>query len=66
MFSSCIPESSITYTVNGKKINHGSGLGLKILLMCQAWGHEKALQWLEKAIKKILLQDDDLATKFKS
>ena len=34
--------------------------------MYQARGQEKALRWLEKAIKKILLQADDLASKLKS
>ena len=49
-----------------KKINRGAGLGLEIPEMYQARGHEKALQWLEKAVKKILLQDDDVASKFKT
>ena len=37
-----------------------------IPLMYQVRGHEKALQWLEKAINKILLQADDLTSEFKS
>ena len=49
-----------------KKSNCGAGLGLKIPVMYQARRHEKALQWLEKAIKKILLQVDNLVSKFKS
>ena len=48
-----------------KKIR-GAGLGLEIPVMCQAREHKEALQWLEKAIKKILLQANDLASKFKS
>ena len=36
-----------------KKINRRAGLlGLEIPVMYQARGHEKALQWLENAIKK--------------
>ena len=37
-----------------------------ISVMYQARGHEKALQWLEKAMNKILLQADDLTSKVKS
>ena len=37
-----------------KKINRGAGLGLKVTVMYQARGHEKASQWLEKAINRIL------------
>ena len=37
-----------------------------ISVMYQARGHEKTLQWLEKAMNKILLQADDLTSKVKS
>ena len=46
--------------------NRGAGLGLGIPVMYQARGHEKAIQWLEKTITKILLHGDDLGSKFKS
>ena len=52
--------------VTGKRLNRGAGLGLEIPVMYQAKGHEKALQWLEKAITKILLHADDLGSKLKS
>ena len=51
-------------TVTGKRLNRGAGLGLEILVMYQARGHEKALQWLQ--ITKIVLYTDDLGSKFKS
>ena len=35
-------------------------------VMYQTKGHEKALQWSENTIEKILLQAGDLASKFKS
>ena len=37
-----------------------------IPVMYQAGGYEKALQWLEKDMNKIVLQADDLTRKFKS
>ena len=49
--------------VTGKRLNHGTGLGLEIPLMYQASGHEKTLQWLEKTITKILLHADDIGSK---
>ena len=49
-----------------KKSNCGAALALKIPVVYQARRHEMALQWLEKAIKKILLQVDNLVSKFKS
>ena len=52
--------------ITGKRLNGGAGLGLEILVMYQASGHEKALQWLEKAITKIVLHADDLGSKSKS
>ena len=45
--------------VTGKRLNRGAGLGLEIPVMYQARGHEKAIQWLEKTITKILLHGDD-------
>ena len=52
--------------VTGKKLNRGAGLGLEIQAMYQARRHEKALQWLEKTITKIVLHADDFGSKFKS
>ena len=52
--------------VTGKRPNRGAGSGVEILVMYQARGHEKALQWLEKTITKIVLHADDLGSKFKS
>ena len=61
-----LPVSTMLCIVTGKRLNRGAGLGLEILVMYQARGHEKALQWLEKTITKILLHADDLGSKFKS
>ena len=61
-----LPVSTMLCIVTGKRLNRGAGLGLEILVMYQARGHEKALQWLEKTIIKILLHADDLGSKFKS
>ena len=52
--------------VTGKRLNRGAGLAREILVMYQARRHEKALQWLEKTITKIVLHADDLSSKFKS
>ena len=61
-----LPVSTMLCIVTGKRLNRGAGLGLEILVMYQAGGHEKALQWLEKAITKTVLHADDLGSKFKS
>ena len=61
-----LPVSTMLCIVTGKRLNRGAGLGLEIPVMYQARGHEKALQWLEKTITKILLHADDLGSKFKS
>ena len=61
-----LPASTMLCIVTGKRLNRGAGLGLEILVMYQARGHEKALQWLEKTITKIVLHADDLGSKFKS
>ena len=61
-----LPVSTMLCIVTGKIINRGAGLGLQILVMYQARGHEKALQWLEKTITKIVLHAYDLGSKFKS
>ena len=52
--------------VTGKRLNRGAGLAREILVMYQARRHEKALQWLEKTMTKILLHADDIGSKFKS
>ena len=52
--------------VTGKKLNRVAGLALEIQAMYQARRHEKALQWLEKTITKIVLHVDDFGSKFKS
>ena len=61
-----LPVSTMLCIVTGKILNRGAGLGLEILMMYQARGHEKALQWLEKTITKIVLHANDLGSKFKS
>ena len=61
-----LPVSTMLCIVTGKRLNRRAGLGLEILVMYQARGHEKALQWLEKTITKIVLHADDLGSKFKS
>ena len=61
-----LPVSTMLCIVTGKRLNRGAGLGLEILVMYQARGHEKARQWLEKTITKIILHADDLGSKFKS
>ena len=58
--------STMLCIVTGKRLNHGAGLGLEILVMYQARRHDKAPQWLEKTITKIVLHADDLGSKFKS
>ena len=50
----------------GQTINCGAGLGLEIHVMCHAREHENTLLWLEKAIKRILLKADDLASSLKA
>ena len=52
--------------VTGKRLNRGAGLRLEIPVMYQVRGHEKAIQWLQKTITKILLHADDLGSKVKS
>ena len=59
-----LPLSTILCIVTGKRLNHGAGFGFEILVMYQARGHEKALEWLEK--RKIVLHADDLGSKLKS
>ena len=61
-----LPVSTMLCIVTGKIPNYGAGLGLEILVMYQARGHENALQWLEKIITKIVLHTDNLGSKFKS
>ena len=61
-----LPVSTMLCIVTGKILNRGAGLGLEILVMYQARGHKKALQWLEKTIIKIVLHADDLGSEFKS
>ena len=61
-----LPASTILCIVTGKRVNRGAGLGLEIPVMYQARGHEKAIQWLEKTITKILLHGNELGSKFKS
>ena len=61
-----LPASTMLCIATGKRLNRGAGLGLEIPVMYQARGHEKALQWLEKTITKIVLHADDLSSKFKS
>ena len=61
-----LPVSTMLCIVTGKRLNRGAGLGLEILVMYQARRHEKALQWLEKTMTKILLHADDIGSKFKS
>ena len=61
-----LPVSTMLCIVTGKILNRGAGLGLEILVMYQARGHKKALQWLEKTIIKIVLHAVDLGSKFKS
>ena len=58
--------STMLCIVTGKRLNRWAGLGLEILVMYQARGHEKPLQWLEKSITKIVLHADGLGSKFKS
>ena len=60
-----LPVSTMLCIVTGKRLNCGAGLGLETLVMYQARGHEKALQWLEKTITKIVLHADDIGSKFK-
>ena len=61
-----LPASTMLCIVTGKRLNRGAGLGLEKPVMYQARGHEKAIQWLEKTITKILLHGNDLGSKFKS
>ena len=61
-----LPASTMLCIVTGKRLNRGVKLELEIPVMYQARRHEKALQWLEKTITKILLHVDDLSGKFKS
>ena len=61
-----LPASTMLCIVTEKRLNRGAGLGLEIPVMYQVRGHEKAIQWLEKTITKILLHGDDLGSKFKS
>ena len=60
-----LPASTMLCIVTGKRLNRGAGLGLEKPVMYQARGHEKAIQWLEKTITKVLLHGDGLDSKFK-
>ena len=61
-----LPVSAMLCIVTGEILNRWAGLGLEILVMYQARGLKKALQWLEKTIIKIVLHAVDLGRKFKS
>ena len=50
-----LPVSTMLCIVTGKRINLEAGLGLEILVMYQARGHDKALQWLEKRLFYMLM-----------
>ena len=61
-----LPVSTMLCIVTGKRLNCGAGLGLETLVVYQARGHEKALQWLEKTITNTVFHADDIGSKFKS
>ena len=61
-----LSASTMLCIVTGERLNRGAGLGQEIPVMYQAMRQEKAIQWLEKTINKILLHGDDLGSKFKS
>ena len=61
-----LSASTMLCIVTGKRLNRGAGLGLEIPVMYQARGHEKAIQWLEKTITKIILHGYDFGSEFRS
>ena len=61
-----LSASTMLCIVTGKRLNRGAGLGLEIPVMHQARGHEKAIQWLEKTITKIVLHGYDFGSEFRS
>ena len=61
-----LSASTMLCIVTGKRLNRGAGLGLEIPVMHQARGHEKAIQWLEKTITKIVLHSYDFGSEFRS
>ena len=62
-----LPDYALLLQKKKQKKKQRAGLGLEIPVMYQAkWKHGKALKWLEKAIEKMLLQADEIASQFKS
>ena len=53
-----LPNCTINCTVIGKGVNHGAGYGLEIPVNFKFLGPAKAIQWAEKAVKKILQNTD--------
>lgn len=49
-----IPSCSLRCKVTGKRVNRGAGYGLEIPVVYELIGPEKAVDWGEKNIKKIL------------
>ena len=49
-----LPKCTIKCTVIGKRVNHGAGYGLEIHVNFKFLGSAKAIQWAEKAVKKVI------------
>ena len=49
-----IPNCTIGCKVTGKRLNRGAGYGLEIPVQYRFIGAEKAVEWVEKNIKKFL------------
>ena len=53
-----LPNCTMTCTVIGKHVNHGSGYGLEIPVNFKFFGSAKAIQWSENAVKKVIQNID--------
>ena len=49
-----LPNCTIKCIVLGKRVNHGAGYGIEIPVNFKLLGPGKAIQWAEKAVKKVI------------
>ena len=47
-----LPNSSVRCQVAGKSANKGAGYGLEIPVKYIFYGHQKAIDWIEKVIER--------------
>ena len=49
-----LPRSKINCVVTGRRVNRGAGYGLEIPVRYTLVGAEKAVEWAEKVVRRIL------------